>query len=242
MEKKGKKKKSLFRRILKWTGITFLVLIIALILVPIIFKDEIKEMVMVEVNNNLNAKLSLGEFDLTFLSTFPNMTVELNGTKLEGINEFKGVELASIKQFVAYVDFWSVVSGDQVEIDEIHLKEPNFDVRVLNIGLANYDIVKPDSVKTPELAKNFVTVEKLAPIAKYAQGKISSSFDMKTDMTPDLSPIYNSLTGNGDFSTSTVTIKGFKPFEKMGEVLQMSMLSSQTIKDVKAKFSFAMGR
>jgi hypothetical protein len=31
MAKKEKKKKSLFRRILKWTGITFLLLIIALI-------------------------------------------------------------------------------------------------------------------------------------------------------------------------------------------------------------------
>lgn len=152
MEKKQKKKKSLFRRILKWTGISFLLLIIALILIPIFFKDQIKELVIEEVNKSLNAKLSMGEFDLTFISTFPNMTVELNDTKLEGINEFKGVELMNIKQFVAHVGFWSVVSGDQVEIDEIHLIEPKFDVRVLNNGLANYDIVKPDSVKTPEEA------------------------------------------------------------------------------------------
>jgi uncharacterized protein involved in outer membrane biogenesis len=152
MEKKQKKKKSLLRRILKWTGISFLVIIIALILIPIFFKDQIKELIIDEVNKSLNAKLSMGEFDLTFISTFPNMTVELNDTKLEGVNEFKGVELMNIKQFVAHVGFWSVVSGEQVEIDEIHLIEPKFDVRVLNNGLANYDIVKPDSVKTPEEA------------------------------------------------------------------------------------------
>ncbi|MDP5011395.1 MAG: AsmA family protein [Crocinitomicaceae bacterium] len=150
MEKKEKKKKSLFRRILKWSGITLLLLIAALIIIPIVFKDEIKERVIKEVNKSLNAKLTMGEFDLTFISTFPNMTVELNDTKLQGINEFKDVELMNIKQFVAHVGFWSVVSGDQVEIDEIHLIEPTFDVRVLNNGLANYDIVKPDSVKTPE--------------------------------------------------------------------------------------------
>jgi uncharacterized protein involved in outer membrane biogenesis len=150
MEKIEKKKKSLLRRILKWTGISFLLILIVLILIPIFFKDQIKELVIEEVNKSLNAKLSMGEFDLTFISTFPNMTVELNDTKLEGINEFKGVELMNVKQFKAHVGFWSVVSGDQVEIDEIHLIEPSFDVRVLNNGLANYDIVKPDSVKTPE--------------------------------------------------------------------------------------------
>jgi uncharacterized protein involved in outer membrane biogenesis len=151
-EKTQKNKKSLLRRILKWTGITFLMLIIALILIPIFFKDQIKDLVIEEVNKNLNAELSLGDFDLTFLSTFPNMTVELNDTKLKGINEFKDVELMNVKQFVAHVDFWSVIGGEQVEIDEIHLKEPSFDVRVMNNGLANYDIVKPDSLKTPEEA------------------------------------------------------------------------------------------
>ncbi len=150
MENSQKKKKSLFRRILKWTGISFLLLIVALILIPIFFKDQIKQMVIDEVNKNLNAKLTIGDFDLTFISTFPNMTVQLNDTKLEGIETFEGVELMNVKEFRAHVGFWSVISGDQVEIDEIHLIEPSFDVRVLNNGLANYDIVKPDSLKTEE--------------------------------------------------------------------------------------------
>ena len=89
------KKKSLLKRILKWTGISFLVLIIILIAVPVFFKDELKEMVLDEVNKSLNAKVSMGDFDLTFISTFPNMTVELNDTKVEGTGKFKGVELAT---------------------------------------------------------------------------------------------------------------------------------------------------
>jgi hypothetical protein len=150
MENSQKKKKSLFRRILKWTGISFLLLIVALILIPIFFKDQIKQMVIDEVNKNLNAKLTIGDFDLTFISTFPNMTVQLNDTKLEGTEAFEGVELMNVKQFKAHVGFWSVIAGDQVEIDAIHLVEPSFDVRVLNNGLANYDIVKADSLKTED--------------------------------------------------------------------------------------------
>lgn len=77
MTEKTKKKKSLLRRILKWSGITFVLLLIAIILIPIFFKDKIKEMVIEEVNKTLTAKLELDDFDLTLLSTFPNLSVQL---------------------------------------------------------------------------------------------------------------------------------------------------------------------
>ncbi len=150
MSKKEKVKKSIISRILKWTGITFLLVLIALISIPIIFKDDIKELVIKEANKSLLADLSLGEFDLTFISTFPNMTIKLVDMKLTGRNEFKGVDLVNIKEFTAHVGFWSVIGGDKVEISEINLDKPSFDVRILSNGKANYDIVKPDSIKTPE--------------------------------------------------------------------------------------------
>jgi hypothetical protein len=226
MEKKQKKKKSLFRRILKWTGISFLLIIIALILIPIFFKDQIKELVIDEVNKSLNAKLSMGEFDLTFISTFPNMTVELNDTKLEGINQFKGVELMNIKQFVAHVGFWSVVSGDQVEIDEIHLIEPKFDVRVLNNGLANYDIVKPDSVKTPEEAaepSNF----KLSLKEYSIQGGNIKYKDEPGSMSMDIKNLNHS--GTGDLTADVVD---FETTTKMDQ-LTFEMSGVNYLTDVK---------
>ncbi len=142
--------KKIIKKLLKWTGITLLVLIILLILIPILFKDQLKQLVIDEVNKSLTAELSLRDFDLTFISTFPNMTVELMDAKLTGKNEFEGVALADIKNITAHVGFWSVIAGDQVEIDEVHITDPTFDVRVLENGLANYDIVKPDSTMTEE--------------------------------------------------------------------------------------------
>ena len=142
--------KKFIKKLLKWTGITLLVLIILLILIPILFKDQIKELIIHEVNKSLTAELSLRDFDLTFISTFPNMTVELMDAKLTGKNEFKGVTLMDIENVTAHVGFWSVVAGDQIEIDEVHVTNPTFDVRVLESGLANYDIVKPDSLMTEE--------------------------------------------------------------------------------------------
>ena len=207
MSEKEIKKKSIVRRILKWSGIGFLIALIGLILVPIFFKDEIKNMVIDEVNNSLNAKLSMGDFDLTFISSFPNMTIELNDTKLVGVGKFKDVELANIKQFVANVGFWSVVSGDQVEIERIHLEEPHFDVRILADGTANYDIVKPDSVKTPEQQEepsNF----KLS-LKEYSISKANIKYDdQSSDMFAEIKNLDHLGTGDLtadviDFETTT---------------------------------------
>ncbi|MFN5845200.1 MAG: AsmA-like C-terminal region-containing protein, partial [Flavobacteriia bacterium] len=211
MTNQEKKKKSPLKRILKWTGITLLFLLIILISIPFLFKDEIKKLVIDEVNKSLNAKLEMGEFDLTFVSTFPNMTIELNDTKLTGTGKFNGVELAYIKQFSAHVGFWSVVSGDQVEIDEVHLNEPRFDVRVLSDGLANYDIVKPDSIKTPEEASepsNF----KLS-LKEYSINNANITYDdQSSDMAMEIKNMTHTGTGDltadiVDFETSTTMDK-----------------------------------
>ncbi len=142
--------KKFLKKFLKWTGISLILIIIALIVIPIFFKDQIKEIVIDEVNKTLNAELSLEDFDLTFISTFPRMTVVLNGAKLQGKDDFKDVTLMDIKELKAHVGFWDVVSGDQISIKSIEVDQPIIDVRVLQDGKANYDIMKPDSVKTEE--------------------------------------------------------------------------------------------
>ncbi|MEZ4889138.1 MAG: AsmA-like C-terminal region-containing protein [Crocinitomicaceae bacterium] len=145
-----KKKKSIVKRILKWSGISFLLLLLAIILIPIFFKDKIKDLVLEEVNKTLTAKVELDEFDLTFLSTFPNLSVQLDGVRVKGTGDFDGVTLADVKTLRADVGFWDVVKGETISIDAIYLNEPKVDVRVLYDGRANFDIVKPDSLKTEE--------------------------------------------------------------------------------------------
>ncbi len=139
-----KKKKSLVKRVLKWTGISFLVLLILLIILPFIFREKIKELAINEANKMLKADLALGKFDLTFISTFPNMTLVFEDLSLTGRDEFDGVKLVDIGRFEANLGFWSVIGGDEIEISSIALIDPSFDVRVLADGTANYDIVKSE--------------------------------------------------------------------------------------------------
>lgn len=193
--------KKILKKFLKWTGISLLLLIIALILIPIFFKDQLKEIVINEVNKSLNAELSLEDFDLTFISTFPNMTVVLNGAKLQGVKEFKDVTLADIKELRAHVGFWDVVSGDQIAIKSIEVIDPTVDVRVLQDGTANYDIVKPDSVKTEEEIEEPSSFKLSLQDYSIKNGQIAYSDDAY-DMHATLKNLNHS--GKGDLTADVI--------------------------------------
>ena len=83
-----KAKKSLFKRILKWSGISFLLLLLLIIIAPFIFKDKIIEIVREEANNNVNAKVNFGEFDLTLFSSFPDFRFKINNVSVIGVDAF----------------------------------------------------------------------------------------------------------------------------------------------------------
>jgi uncharacterized protein involved in outer membrane biogenesis len=89
----NKKKASLVKRILKWSGISFLVLIILLIALPLIFQKKIFNAIIEEANLSLRADVSIEDYDLTLISTFPNMILELKEVKITGRDEFAGVDL-----------------------------------------------------------------------------------------------------------------------------------------------------
>lgn len=202
----------MIKKIAKWSGISLLILIVLLILVPILFKSQIKDLVLKEVNKTLLAEVELDDFDLTFLRTFPNMTVELTGVRVKGKNEFEGVSLADIKTIKAHVGFWSVVAGDQVEIDEVHVIEPTIDVRVLSTGLANYDIVKPDSLMTEEEISEPSSFK--LSLKEYSIQNGSIRYDDRAgDMFAEIVQLNH--TGSGDLTADVIDFKTETQMDKL---------------------------
>lgn len=145
-----KTKKPLWKRILKWTGISFLFLFLMILLLPFIFEKQIFEMVKSEINKNLHGKFECEDYSLTLISTFPNFTLELKNVKLSGEKEFEGVDLINAEDMIFTIDLYSVLWGDNIDIREVGIKKPNINVIVLENGKANYDIVKSDSTKIAE--------------------------------------------------------------------------------------------
>jgi hypothetical protein len=145
MTEAPKKKKSLLGRILKWTGISLLVLIILLIAAPFIFKKQIVQLVKDTANKELNAKVNFGDFDLSLFRSFPDFSLSVDSVSVANIGEFEGDTLLYAKNLSLSLDLMSVIKGDKYEIHTISLDQPRINARVLKDGKANWDITKPSA-------------------------------------------------------------------------------------------------
>jgi AsmA protein len=143
-----KSKKTLLIKILKVTGITFVVSLVLIILLPIVFADTITEKVKVLANKNLEGELNFNNSELSFFKHFPSLTLTLHELNLNGSQPYKNKSLVSAKEISFGIDAWSVVFGSQTEIEEIYLEEAKINILVNRKGEANYNIYKSDSKDT----------------------------------------------------------------------------------------------
>ncbi len=132
------------KRIFATLGILIVLLLLAIILIPILFKDKIEAAVKEEVNKSINATVDWGEWDITLLRNFPNLTVDIANVKVSNLAPFEGIELANIGSLTATIDVMSLF-GDRIGIKRIGLVKPRIHVKVLEDGRANWDIAKADS-------------------------------------------------------------------------------------------------
>ena len=85
------------KKILKVTGIVLLVLIAALFILPIIFEDDIEELVLKKVNKELKADISWNNFNLSLLADFPDAQLTINELRVINKEEpYAGDTLVSV--------------------------------------------------------------------------------------------------------------------------------------------------
>ncbi len=133
------------KRLLKWLGIFFLLLIGLALLIPYLYKNEIIDLIKETANESLTAKLDFNTVELSFISTFPDLTAEITGLTITGEETFKDIVLTEIVSTSIHVDLSSILFGEQYKIKSITIDQPTFHVKVNKDGSANYDIVKVDT-------------------------------------------------------------------------------------------------
>ncbi len=204
VDKVQKPKKSIARRILKWTGISFLILIILAILLPVIFKGKIIAYAKQEINKSLNANVTFGEFDLTLFSSFPDFRLSIADLKIVGKGNFSKDTLANLPLLKVDLDLMSVISGSQYKINSISLDKPRISARVLANGNANWDIVKADTTPAKETSSE-PTKYKLS-LKKFS---ITNGYIVYDDASLDFKTVLNNLNYDlsGDFTQDNFLMK-----------------------------------
>ena len=190
------------KRIVKILGLIILALVIALALVPFLFKDEIIDAIKDYANQNINADLNFEDVSLSLIKSFPNASITLNDLSLTGRDEFKDVILFSAGSFVLETNIKDIIADQEnISLKEFHLNDGQINIINTKTGIANYDIVKESETSASEESSNFTLA-----LQNYSINNTDISYkDYSSDMM-FASKGFNQ-SGSGDFTLDNFDLK-----------------------------------
>ena len=139
------------KKLLKYTGISLLVLIILALVLPILFKGKIISLVKKEINQNLYAVVEFSDVDLSFFRRFPRVSLQLKDISVVGKDAFEKDTLLSAPTIDAAVNLLSFFR-DEKEVYRVDFQSPRIHALVNEDGKANWDIAIPDTVSISDTA------------------------------------------------------------------------------------------
>ena len=222
------------KRFLLIIGSLLVLIFVALLVLPRLFKDDIKSAIEQELDNSLNAKAYFDEnsFSVSVFKNFPNLTVTLNEFGLAGKGVFEGDTLIDVQSMGLEIDLMKLLKGE-VTLTGLSLDHPKIFILRLAEGPANYDIVKEsEEANTEETAPEEETEGEPMVIAidhwKITEGTFLY-YDTKYNMFMDLEGL--NLTGGGDLISSRFDLATELEIARTGFVYdEVTYLSGQSVK------------
>ncbi|GHT59919.1 membrane protein [Bacteroidia bacterium] len=141
------------KKFLKIAGLILVIILLVLIALPFVFKGKIVETLKSEINKTVDARVDFDRLGLNFFRSFPNATVTLGNFHIAGINEFEKDTLFCAENLSATVNLKSLFGSSGYEIGKIVVDKAKVNLHVLENGMANWNIVKPDETATADSTK-----------------------------------------------------------------------------------------
>ena len=219
----------MIKTIVKVLASLLVILLAAAFVLPINYKDDIIAKVKTTVNDNVNAKVSFGDFSLSLFRNFPHLSFSMENVMVVGVDSFANDTLANIKELNAVIDIMSVINGDKIEINKINLDAANLNIIVLPSGKANWDIAKTDTSAITDPVDTSTTSFNIA-LNSYSLTNSNIIYDDRS-LT-----FYTSLKnvnhiGNGDFTQDLFVLNT----ETNADELTLSFAGVPYLNKVKAK-------
>ena len=125
-----------------------LVVITALMVIPTFFTGDILQIIEKQSAKYINAKLKIGDMNLSMFISFPNLNVALKEVMITGQDEFAGDTVVYIPLFEASVNLKSLIAGDELIVNQLLLKNCRIAPTVNSEGKANWDILLSSDSQT----------------------------------------------------------------------------------------------
>lgn len=133
------------KKAFKIIGLSLLIILIVLLVIPIAFQSQIKEMVKRYINDNLNAKVEFSDVNLSLLRSFPKAHVNIDDLVITNFKPFEGETLASAKSIsftMPIKELFKNMEEEPIIVNSIRINETLLTLKTNTQDDNNYDITK----------------------------------------------------------------------------------------------------
>ena len=130
-------------------SVLFAILVVLMVL-PFAFKGKITTVAKEKINGMLNAKVDFKDVNISFLRSFPNVSVKLEDFHIIGNGEFARDTLVQSEDIDLVLNLNSFFSDKGYELRRLQFNNTKVFAHVLPNGKANWSIMKEDSTKAPD--------------------------------------------------------------------------------------------
>lgn len=157
----------MIKKILKGLGIFIVIALIALVSIPFLFKDKIKQMIVNAINENVDATVAFEDVDLSLLKSFPQANVTIDRLSIINKAPFAGDTLFYSGEVNLKMSIKELFKGEGEAMNIESFSSTNGVVNILfdKNGLGNFDIAikdekdKPDNSESKPFAMNIQNYE-----------------------------------------------------------------------------------
>ena len=182
--------------------------------------DSVSSTGIVEVPRNIDFQMDANLKQVLFdKMSFNNMNGKL--TVKDGKVDMKNLSMSTMGGNVVMNGYYSTADAKKPEL------KAGF--KLTNIGFA-------------QAYKELDMVQKMAPIFENLKGNFSGSINVLTDLDAAMSPILNTMQGNGSLSTRDLSLSGVKAIDQIADAVKQPSLKEMKVKDMTLDFIIKDGR
>ncbi len=152
-------------RLLPALGGLLALFLVLLLVLPMLFQDQIAARAKLQLNNTLAARIDWRDAGLSFFRNFPNLTLRLDDLTVANTGRFEGDTLAAIRHFGVVVSVPSVlanvVAGRPIVVRGVELDQPRLSLIALEDGTSNWDITRDSRLATDDSKPMEVSLRRL---------------------------------------------------------------------------------
>lgn len=196
-----------------------IIVLISMITIPIVFKNQIIQKVKEEINKSIRARVDWKSVSLSMFRSFPDLGIRLDGLSIAGIENFEGDTLISFDKLKANIDLFSIFS-DKIKVKTLFLDRPVLRALISEDGSVNWDIFYPSDeieevadTSDMELVINLKKIDVINGLIHYFDEEINMGVwldELNMKLSGDFSEKWTELAIDGQSKSFTVDYKGIK--------------------------------